>query len=259
MCSWGQGGRSADSPSRGPHAPHVPPPHPHGPRPPLLLSLQDFLNSLDAGEEGEASSPTRAMTQHLKPHPGEGAPKTRGERHPAGLRESGPLQPRASRGCGASPGQERVGRVPLPRAGAPIADHTLLPGPTLTPCPQAGLQEVQVTSSAALTRGPQKSLKSHHTSAQPKPTQCSFCGPRSGDLLGPQPGLGWALSKEAWQSPGAAAPTAAPWVPPASRLVWEGRPGGEWGASGPDPTGQAGPGPLRDGRGSTRLRSRGPG
>lgn len=51
---------------------------PEDQRPPLLPSLQDFFSSLEEGEEGEAGSPTKAMTQGLKPHPREGAPRTRG-------------------------------------------------------------------------------------------------------------------------------------------------------------------------------------
>lgn len=51
---------------------------PEDQRPPLRPSLQDFFSSLEEGEEGKAGSPTKAMTQGLKPHPREGAPRTRG-------------------------------------------------------------------------------------------------------------------------------------------------------------------------------------
>lgn len=51
--------------------------------------LQDFFSSLYDKEEGEAGSPTKAMTQRLKPHPGEGALRTRGLRLQACLEESG--------------------------------------------------------------------------------------------------------------------------------------------------------------------------
>lgn len=121
-------------------------PAPEDLRPPLLPSLQDFLSSLDDKKEGEAGFPTKAMTQRLKPHPGEGAPRTRGQHLQACLEEFG-LSHMHPKAVGLSPGQEHVGMVPLPRAGATwphITDYSLPPSPTVAH-PRPATRKSQVT------------------------------------------------------------------------------------------------------------------
>lgn len=153
-------------------------------RPSLLPSLQDFFSGLDDKEEGEAGFPTKAMTQRLKPHPGEGAPRTRGQHLQACLEESG-LSHMPPKAVGLSPGQEHVGMVPLPRAGATwphITAYSLPTSPTLAH-PRPATRKSQVTfqwqGEGEETVGPQENLKPLlNLSPTPKPTQCGFCGPR---------------------------------------------------------------------------------
>lgn len=169
----------------------LPAPAPKELRPPFLPSLQDFFSSLYDKEEGEAGSPTKAMTQRLKPHPGEGAPRRRGLRLQACLEESGlsRVHPKAA---GLSPGQEHAGRVPLPRSEATA------PHPAPSGLCQACRQEVRRRRSQWDPRENLKRLLNH--SPTPKPTQCGLCDPRFRcTSAAPIPG-------PAGHSPGAAPP-----------------------------------------------------
>lgn len=147
-------------------------------------------------------------------------------------------------------------QVRNPRAGSPfqswavwphITDHILLACPTL---PHSGpaARKPRLHPLLHLRVSGQRDLrvasKPHQISAQPQNPECSFCGP--GTLFSPSPRPGWAL------------PQGSPSLPEEarqshrthcgchrqSRLVWEGRPGGVWGAGDPNLTRQGGPGPL---------------